>query len=250
MDTGTLISLTALVSTFIYFLLKERRTGLSTVVEQFEKRLDDMEIPKIRASLTELSEKLVAIDAMMSVMTTSIQAYQNWLMEGGLQKLINRIDTNDAKFDTLFEVVNSYMRFSEVAVGLKHPPNIYIVEDCEEDALLLKRYFSEAGVSGILGVAETIQQAISFLDDPSTELPDMVFLDLRLPDGSGEKILSYIRSNQLLSHISVIVTTGMDADSISPTITELADLVVTKPVNVGLFMKKYRQGLKWDGREQ
>jgi CheY-like chemotaxis protein len=59
--------------------------------------------------------------------------------------------------------------------------------------------------------------------------PDMILLDLHLPGASGETILTYVRSNEHLSNVRVILTTA-DAAKADDLATE-ADLVLLKPIS-------------------
>ncbi|OGR75092.1 MAG: hypothetical protein A2X32_10370 [Elusimicrobia bacterium GWC2_64_44] len=63
------------------------------------------------------------------------------------------------------------------------------------------------------------------------ELPDLVLLDINLPDGNGLDICKRLKSNQRLKHIPVILITG-DATSVENKVQGIengADDYVLKP---------------------
>ena len=60
------------------------------------------------------------------------------------------------------------------------------------------------------------------------ERPDAVLLDLRMPDMSGEEILSMLKGDTELSDVPVIVATG---ETDAPELSE-AFAVLTKPFNL------------------
>ncbi len=51
------------------------------------------------------------------------------------------------------------------------------------------------------------EQALQFLKDPSTTLPDCIFLDLRMPRVSGKTCLTEIKLDEKLKNIPVYIYT-------------------------------------------
>lgn len=63
--------------------------------------------------------------------------------------------------------------------------------------------------------------------------PDLVILDLSLPDISGSSVLQVIRADRSLVDIPVIVMTGLTEPGLSPELLELgADQFLTKPFSL------------------
>lgn len=69
--------------------------------------------------------------------------------------------------------------------------NAFVVEDEYISRERLKRILTSLGVK-VVGEAESKQQAIEKLDYTK---PDVVFLDIRLPDGTGLEVASHILQN-------------------------------------------------------
>jgi DNA-binding response OmpR family regulator len=98
-----------------------------------------------------------------------------------------------------------------------------------EDEVDLTEIYSKALQGGGFDteVIQDGQKAMEYLVNAS---PNVIILDLHLPQVGGANILKYIRSNERLSKTSVIVTTADErqADEIG----EQADLVLLKPVSL------------------
>jgi CheY-like chemotaxis protein len=60
-------------------------------------------------------------------------------------------------------------------------------------------------------------------------VPDLVILDLHLPNVSGKELLEYIRSDARLAKTRVILSTADERQS--ETLSDLADIVLLKPVS-------------------
>jgi len=83
--------------------------------------------------------------------------------------------------------------------------NILIIDDEKDLCQLLGDALSSHGYN--VKCAHTRKEAMSSL---STQAPDMVFCDLKLPDGDGMKILSKIRSTSPRTIVSMITAYGSE----------------------------------------
>jgi signal transduction histidine kinase len=81
--------------------------------------------------------------------------------------------------------------------------------------------------------AETMASAIEALH---AQVPDLVLLDLHLPDGRGEALIARIRAEPRLAHVPVVAITAdaTDATLAAAHAAGAAD-VLTKPINVARF---------------
>ena len=97
-----------------------------------------------------------------------------------------------------------------------------------EDNPQLSQIFTIALESNFDVVALTDgDDALSRLDH--SPVPRVVLLDLNLPGVSGSEILSYIRANERLKDIVVILTTANERQA--ETLQDIADFVLLKPVS-------------------
>lgn len=82
------------------------------------------------------------------------------------------------------------------------------------------------------------------LDKIGSEQPDLVLLDLMMPDLDGFAVLAQIKSDALLRDTPfIIVSAANDSKSIVRGIKQGAEDYLTKPVDGGLLIQKLREYL-------
>ncbi len=122
------------------------------------------------------------------------------------------------------------------------PIHILLVEDNEGDILLTTEALESAKLFIKLSVVKDGKQAIDFLTNAegysNATQPDMLLLDINLPKRNGHQVLKFIKENEVLKHIPVIMLTT----SSSPADIELAyknhvNCFVTKPVEAHSFLE-------------
>ena len=93
--------------------------------------------------------------------------------------------------------------------------SILLVEDDPNDVFLMKRALKGAAITNPLRIAEDGQQAIDYLtgagqfaDRTAFPVPNLVFLDLKLPYKSGFEVLEWIRTQPSMDSILVVVLTS------------------------------------------
>ncbi len=84
-----------------------------------------------------------------------------------------------------------------------HAPRIFVVDDDEEIRRLLRQLLTPAGY-----VVEEFGTAEAVLEQIRQEPPDLVLLDLRLPDLSGHEVLEAIRADPATRLLPVVMLTG------------------------------------------
>jgi len=114
---------------------------------------------------------------------------------------------------------------------------ILLVEDNEDDVFLMKRALKAARVTNPLYVVEDGQEAVDYLggagkfaDRASYPLPAVVFLDLKLPLISGHDVLAWIRrQNALESLVVIVLTSSNEASDLSRSYALGANSYLVKP---------------------
>lgn len=81
--------------------------------------------------------------------------------------------------------------------------SIYILEDNASTRIILEMLLLEENYR-----VESYQFAEDFLNKISRKLPDMVILDIHLPDGNGMKIAESLKGNNKTHHIPIMVMSG------------------------------------------
>jgi CheY-like chemotaxis protein len=106
---------------------------------------------------------------------------------------------------------------------------ILLIDDDEDDRKLFFEVAEEVDKDIMCIAAENGQQALSYLRDESKDLPDFIFLDLRMPGMNGQQCLEQIKRDSRLAGVPVIVyTTSRDEK----------ESIVLKNLGAAHFMSK------------
>jgi two-component system, response regulator len=94
---------------------------------------------------------------------------------------------------------------------------ILLVEDNENDIFLTQRALVKSDVPHRLVVVRDGVEALNYLftdsdNNDEDNLPDVVFLDLKLPRVDGFQVLKEIRSHEKTSHLPVKIFTSSSQD--------------------------------------
>jgi CheY-like chemotaxis protein len=91
---------------------------------------------------------------------------------------------------------------------------ILLVEDNADDVFFMKRAFRTAGINNPIQIANNGQAAIDYLagngefvDRAKYPLPCLVLLDLKLPGINGHEVLQWIREQENLETLVVLMLT-------------------------------------------
>ena len=101
-----------------------------------------------------------------------------------------------------------------------------IIEDDEDLSAIFDEALSAAGYQ-----TEIVRNGRIALNRLQIVTPDVVILDMHLPQVTGAEILHYIRSEKRMNFTNVVVTT---ADAImGEEVRDTADFVLIKPISFG-----------------
>ena len=92
---------------------------------------------------------------------------------------------------------------------------IMLVEDNPEDVAFTKRLLKHNKLDGDLVVAFNGLQALETLEKKAREnnLPNLILLDINLPDISGIDLLTRIKQDDRFRRIPVVILTGSNEDA-------------------------------------
>ena len=92
---------------------------------------------------------------------------------------------------------------------------VLLVEDDNGDVEMMRRACEAAGIPHLLMVVTDGQAAIDYLagtapynDRMSHPLPQMMFLDVRMPKRNGHEVLQWARDQAEFRHLPIIMLTG------------------------------------------
>jgi two-component system response regulator len=90
---------------------------------------------------------------------------------------------------------------------------ILLVEDNLEDAAVTKRVLKHNKLNKGLVIAASGKEALAALQNKTkADLPQLILLDINLPDISGIDLLTCIKKDENLSAIPVVILTGSNED--------------------------------------
>jgi CheY-like chemotaxis protein len=120
----------------------------------------------------------------------------------------------------------------------EHVAHVLIVEDNDLVSSALRVLFEQTGRR--VSIAATVADAIAVA---SADRPDLMLIDLTLPDGNGLAILETLRRENRVPRVSVALT-GHDDPSIAERCAQLgcAD-VLLKPVPTRELLRRAEQWL-------
>ncbi|MDX2137550.1 MAG: response regulator [Chloroflexota bacterium] len=123
---------------------------------------------------------------------------------------------------------------------------ILLVEDNEGDVRLTREALRESQIQHQLYVVENGVEALEFLNSKrgmSKEgRPDIILLDLNLPEKDGREVLQEIKVDQDLRRIPVIVlTTSNDEQDILTSYDLHANCYISKPIDIRTFQSVVQQ---------
>ncbi|MCI0709357.1 MAG: response regulator [Chloroflexi bacterium] len=131
---------------------------------------------------------------------------------------------------------------------------ILLVEDNPDDVLLARRALKKNNIANDLEVVHDGAEALDYLfcrgeyaDRDPDEIPQVIFLDLKLPKVDGLSVLEEIRNNEKTKTIPVVVLTSSDEEQdLIESYSLGANSYVRKPVDFDEFIEAVRQlGLYW-----
>ena len=120
--------------------------------------------------------------------------------------------------------------------------HIMLIEDNPGDVTLIKDLLDDVGAEYRMSVAEDGKEALDTLNmarvNLKHDLPDLILLDLNLPNKSGIEVLDAIKKDTILRRIPVIVlTSSTDKRDILATYHLHANCYLNKPTNIEDYTK-------------
>jgi len=117
-------------------------------------------------------------------------------------------------------------------------PSVLLVEDSEDDAFFFQRTLQKskhtcAFIRAVNG-AEAVELLQQSSGSDSRQLPEVMFLDLKMPVLNGFEVLDWLKQQPFASQIRVIVLSGSEHQNDKDRAAELgASDYLVKPVRIG-----------------
>lgn len=110
--------------------------------------------------------------------------------------------------------------------------NILIVDDSETNLVLLEAILEDAGCN--VEKAFSAKEALLSL---TKNIPDLILLDLLMPNENGFDLLKKLKANNIFKNIPIIIVTAFANDDNRVMAKELGAVnVIEKPINIKEFL--------------
>ncbi len=128
--------------------------------------------------------------------------------------------------------------------GYKTPLRVLLTDDDEGDRLIFKEIMDEMDEDITVHMVNNGKQLMDFLTTEKNPFPDIIFLDLNMPNMNGIECLKEIRSHEKFSDISVaIYSTSSSKKDIDDTFHYGANIYITKPAAYHELKKVLKKSL-------
>lgn len=115
---------------------------------------------------------------------------------------------------------------------MNKPITLMLIDDDADDVMIFTEATREIDKDIICITAKDGIAALKYLTDPSSFLPDYIFLDLRMPKMSGQKCIEEIKKIDALRDIPVFVySTSTDKEDILNLENKGAVMFISKPTD-------------------
>lgn len=123
--------------------------------------------------------------------------------------------------------------------------HILLVEDNEADIVMTCEAFEDAKLRNEIGIARDGYEAIAYLRREGKFAdairPDIILLDLNLPGPNGKDILKFVKSEESLKDIPVVILTSSEAShEVKQAYYLAANCYIVKPVDMSKFIEVVR----------
>ena len=124
---------------------------------------------------------------------------------------------------------------------MKQPPIILIVEDNPGDVRLIQEALKTSSIDPTLYFTHDGVEATQFLEtkkrEPSNGFPHLIVLDLNLPKKSGFEVLQFVKRDEMLKRIPVIVlSSSQNPEDVARAYDLHANCYLTKPAKFEAFI--------------
>ncbi len=128
-------------------------------------------------------------------------------------------------------------------MSLKHlgTMNMLLVEDDAFNIQLIRSLLAKISDTNIISTDDGLE-ALKVLEFGDTKI-DMVLLDLHLPGKSGKEVLNFIRKNEKLNDLPVLIISVDGMDEVELRKMGANDFIL-KPFNIDEFASKISANLK------
>lgn len=117
--------------------------------------------------------------------------------------------------------------------------HILVVDDVPDNSFLLQTILESEGYQ--VDVAESGRIALNMIEAAP---PDLVLLDVMMPEMNGFEVIHHIRQNSQLPYIPIVLITGYTESNPSEGFNRGADGFIRKPINFDVLLSRVQELLR------
>lgn len=110
-------------------------------------------------------------------------------------------------------------------------PTLILIEDNEDDEMLILRIIAQSSWHGSVRVARNGDEARSLLDETPDHSPELILMDLNLPQVYGFELFDRVRTREPFHRTPMVIfTTSPTEEQVEGCYVHGANAVVVKPL--------------------
>jgi CheY-like chemotaxis protein len=213
----------------------------------FDVLITDMMMPGING--LELIERLQAHPGGRPAHNILITAYDvPGLKESARRLKVNEVIIKPVRPEHIYQIVSNILggmghtkTVAPPAMEAHQPFKILIADDMPDNVTLLARYMQSEGYNYI-----TAANGVEALEKIRAEMPDLILLDVNMPQKDGFAVLEELRSDPEIQYIPVIILTAARTNTgdVQSGLNLGADDYVTKPFDKRELFARIRTKLR------
>ena len=145
----------------------------------------------------------------------------------------------------IYPIPHTRKRVSNAMTIMSDQALFLLIEDTENDVLLIQRAFIKAKILNPLLIVNTAEEAVAYLQGEGRysnrvefPLPELILLDLKLPGMDGFDFLRWIRRQEGLATMRIVVLTSSDLmRDVNLAYQSGANSFLVKPVDFERFVE-------------
>ena len=212
----------------------------------FDVLITDMMMPGING--LELIERLQSHPGGRPAHNILITAYDvPGLKESARRLKVNEVIIKPVRPEHIYQIVSNILggmgqtKTATQSIEVHQPFKILIADDVPDNITLLSRYMQSEGYSYI-----TASNGVEALEKTRAEMPDLILLDVNMPQKDGFAVLEEMRGDAEIQHIPVIILTAArtNVGDVQSGLNLGADDYVTKPFDKRELFARIRTKLR------
>ncbi|MEM6520223.1 MAG: hybrid sensor histidine kinase/response regulator [Cyanobacteria bacterium P01_C01_bin.70] len=122
---------------------------------------------------------------------------------------------------------------------MAHPAHVFVIDDSADNRFLLQALLEDEGYQ-----ITALESGQALLDRVGTSLPDLILLDIMMPEMSGYEVTRQLRARQDLPFIPILLVTAHERSNVVEGLDTGADDFIRKPFNADELLARVRALLR------